>query len=97
LSIATFGLIALFVNLLGYSENVVIIVYFISISVIITSIYGIFNSIFQAFEKMEYQSIGLILNSILMFLGVLLVIYFNLGVVGFSLLYLITSIHNFDL
>lgn len=92
LSIATFGLIALFVNLLGYSENVVIVVYFISISVIITSIYGIFNSIFQAFEKMEYQSIGLILNSILMFLGVLLVIYFNLGVVGFSLLYLITSI-----
>lgn len=92
LSIATFGLIVLLVNLLGYPEEVVMVVYFISISIILTSIYGIFYSIFQAFEKMEYQSIGQIFNSILMFLGVLLVIYFNIGVIGFSLLYLITSI-----
>jgi len=92
LSIVTFFVIILFVNLLGYSQQTINVVYFVSLSVILTSLSQIFYSIFQAFEKMEYQSLGQILSSILMFFGVLLVTYFGFDIVGFSLIYLISSV-----
>ena len=87
----SFGLIALWVNLLGYPYETIIVVYFVSLSVILTSITGIFYSIFQSYEKMEYQSISQIINSIAMFLGVILAINFGLNLIGFSLLFFITS------
>jgi O-antigen/teichoic acid export membrane protein len=91
LSVLTFILIVLSVNLNGYPQNTTIVIYLISLSVILTSVSGIFYSIFQAFEEMEYQSLGQILNSIIMFFGVFLGIYLGFGVIGFSLIYLIAS------
>src|SRR5690606_6957812 len=71
LAIITLGFIVCTINLIGYSDETKKVVYIIALSAIFTTFIGIFNSIFQAFEKMEYQSIGLILQSILMFIGVL--------------------------
>ena len=79
------------VNLLGYPQETKIVVYFVSLSVILTSMSGIFYSIFQAYEKMEYQSLGQILVSIIMFLGVIGAIYYQFSVIGFSFLYLASS------
>ena len=62
----TFGLIALVINLLGYPKQTIKVVYLIALSVIFGAFTGMFYSIFQAFEKMEYQSLGQILNSALM-------------------------------
>ena len=92
LAFLTFGLIALFVNLLDYPQETINVVYFISLSTISTSMFGIFYSIFQAYEKMEYQSLGQILSSILMFFGVLIGPYLGFDVIGFSILYFISNV-----
>ncbi len=91
LAFLTFGLIVLFLNLLGYPQETKIVVYLVSLSIILTSMSGIFYSIFQAYEKIEYQSIGQILVSIIMFLGVIGAIYYKFDVIGFSFLYLASS------
>jgi O-antigen/teichoic acid export membrane protein len=91
LAIFSFGLIVLVVNLLGYPQETINVVYLVSLSTIITSFYGLFYSIFQAHEKMEYQSLSQIVNSIAMFSGVFVGIGLGLGVLGFSFVYLISS------
>ena len=92
LAILTIVLITLCLNLLNYSQNISIIVYFVSLSTILTSIFGIFYSIFQAYEKMEYQSLNQILNSILMFSGVIIAMNLGFDVTGFSFIYFISSL-----
>jgi O-antigen/teichoic acid export membrane protein len=56
LVITTFGLIALTINLLGYPEQAIKIVYLVALSVVFGVFSGMLNSIFQAYEEMEYQS-----------------------------------------
>ena len=92
LAFLTFGLIALYVNLLGYDQKTIFVVYLVSLSSILTSIFGIFYSIFQSYEKMEYQSLGQVLNIILMFSGVIIAMNLGFDVIGFSLIYLISSL-----
>jgi O-antigen/teichoic acid export membrane protein len=92
LAIVSFGLIILIINLLHYPQATVTVVYFVALSTIINSFYSLFYSIFQAYEKMEFQSIGQILNSILMFSGVFLAIKIGLSVVGFSSIYFLSSL-----
>jgi O-antigen/teichoic acid export membrane protein len=87
LVILTFCLIVLAVNLMGYPGQTIKVIYLIALSIIFTTFTQTFNSIFQAFEKMEYQAIGSILSSILMLAGALAVIWLGLGVVEFALIY----------
>lgn len=91
LSLITFGLIALVVNLLGYPQDTVKVVYLIALSVIFTTFTRILYSIFQAFEKMEYQSSGQILHSVLMLFGVIFAIKSHFSVVGFAFIYFTAS------
>lgn len=91
LALLTVFLIALTVNLVKYPPEIIIVVYLIGLSVIFGSFSGIFNAIFQANEKMEYQSLGQILNSFLMFLGALIIIYYGFGIYAFASLYLIVT------
>jgi len=51
-----------------------------------------FYSIFQAYEKMEYQSLGQILSSVLMLSGVLFVISQGFSVIGIASLYFIINL-----
>ena len=88
----TFGIIVLVINILGYPEQTIKVVYLIALSVIFTAFTGMFYSVFQAFEKMEYQSLGQILNSALMFSGVMIAIKYNFTIIGFASLYLMASI-----
>ena len=88
----TFGLIAIVINLLGYPDQTIKVVYLITLSIIFSAFTGMFYSIFQAFEKMEYQSLGQILNSVLMLCGGLFAIKYGFSVIGFASLYFIASI-----
>ena len=92
LSILTLGVIALLVNILHYPQTVTSVVYIITLSVVITAFSGIFNSIFQAYEKMEYMSLNIMLNAVLMISGVLLVIFYGLGIVALASVYLFSSL-----
>lgn len=88
----TFGLIALTINLLGYPERTVKVVYLVALSVVFNAFTQMFNSIFQASERMEYQSLGRILSSVLMLLGVIFAINHGFSVTGFASLYFLVSI-----
>ncbi len=52
----------------------------------------LYNAVYQAFEKMEYQSIGGIIYSFLMLVGALYVINNNLGIVAFGTMYLVSNL-----
>lgn len=88
----TFGLLILTTKILGYSQQVNDVIYLIAFSMIFASFSGILNAIFQSYEKMEYQSVGTILNAALILLGFLLAIYYNLGIITFALIYVIASL-----
>ena len=92
LVIITFGLIALTINLLGYPAQTIRVVYLVALSVIFTAFTGMFYSIFRAFERMEYESLGHILTGVLMLSGVMLALKYGFSVVGFASLYFLASI-----
>lgn len=92
LAIITLVIVAQIVNLIGSNDETKDVVYIIALSFIFTTFTGIFNSIFQAFEKMEYQSVGLILSSILMFAGTLFAINQKFSIVSFASIYMIVNL-----
>jgi len=85
------GLITLTINLLGYPEQTTKVVYLVALSIIFNTFSRMFYSIFQAYEKMEYQSLGQILSSALMLSGALLAINQGFSVVGFASIYFLVS------
>ena len=87
----TFGLIALTINLLGYPEQTIKVVYLVALSIIFGAFTSMFNSVFQAYEKMEYVSVGQILSSALMLSGALFAISQGFSVVGFASIYFLVS------
>ena len=87
----TIILIFLTLNILKYPQNTAEVVYLIGLYTILGSFTGICYSIFQSHEKMEYQSIGQILNSVLMFSSILVAIHLKFTVIGLSLIYFIVS------
>ena len=92
LSFLTLFITYLTVTTINYSQEVSSVIYIIILSIIFSSFTGIFNSIFQAHEKIKYQSVSNILNGIIMFVIVLFAIYNNLGLLTFATIYLISSV-----
>jgi O-antigen/teichoic acid export membrane protein len=88
----TFGVIALTINLLGYPEQTIKVVYLLALSVIFAAFTGMFYSIFQAFERMEFVAIGQMLNAALLLGGVILVMKLGFSIIGFASLYFMVSI-----
>jgi O-antigen/teichoic acid export membrane protein len=91
LAVFTVLIVILVINALNYPPETVLVVYLLALSIILNSVYGVFNAIFQAHEKMEYQAVGQIINSATLFAIVLMAIYLNLSVVAFAFNYLVTS------
>lgn len=92
LSVITIIMIAFTINFLDYSNHTMNIIYIVALSVIFNSFSGIFYSIFQAYEKLAYQSFGMILNSVLLLAGVMVAISQDFDVFGFAYIYFIVSI-----
>ncbi len=91
LAVFTFLLTFLTVNLVHYSQQEIYVIYIITGSVIFNSFSGVFYSIFQSYQEMGFQSLAAIVNSILMLIGVIIVIFYNLNVIAFAYLYLISN------
>lgn len=91
LAFLTFGSIIL-VSKLFYSTEVLEVTCILAISVILDSFSNIFYSVFQGYEKMEYQSLGRVFGTILIFLGVIIAIYFELSIIAFAYIYLFVSL-----
>ena len=95
LGFLTFGVVALVSNIVGYSQEVINVIYVMTLSTILGSFTGVFYSIFQAYEKMEYQSLATIISNIIMLALTLVAIYLGLNVVGFAAIYVIVGICGF--
>ncbi len=91
LSIFTFALFVLIVYIEHYPVNTANIIYLIGASFIINAFSGIYYSVFQAYEQMEYVSIASVFNSVIMFSGVLIAIYYQANIVVFAFLYLFSN------
>jgi O-antigen/teichoic acid export membrane protein len=92
LGLMTIVLIIITLKIVGYPPEVSNVIYIITASVIISSFSAIFNSIFQAHEKMEYLAIATILNSLLMFVGVIFAISKGYTIFIFAYLYFVISL-----
>jgi len=68
------------------------VVMFIAGYMLVSSFGSFFNSIFQGFQRMEYQTIWNILNSLFILAGVLLVVWLGGDVVSVAIAYLIAAI-----
>jgi O-antigen/teichoic acid export membrane protein len=97
-AIFTFVITILIVNIIGYPQNIIYVVYFVVIYTLMTTFSQMFYSIFQTYEEMEYQSIGTVLNSVLLLGGTLFAISYGWDVVGLASIYLfvgaVTLIYN---
>ncbi|MGZ4928654.1 MAG: flippase [Halobacteriota archaeon] len=91
LGIITFGLIAVFVYSLGYSAETIAVIYLLTFSTVFTAFTASYYAIFQSFEKMEFQSVGAILGSVLLLTGAIILITQGAGVVAFAAIYLVSS------
>lgn len=87
----TFGLIALTVNLMGYPQQTITLVYLIGLYVVCNSFNGMFYSIFQAYERMEYISIAQVLNPALILAGIILATKHNYSIAGFGWIYFLAT------
>lgn len=91
LSFLMLSLLILTVNLIGYSSVVKDVIYIISLYVVIGAFVGVFTSVFQSYEKMDYLSSVNIANSFLMLIGVFLGINFRFDILYFASVYLISN------
>ena len=91
LVIITVAFIVVAVNLTGHDWIEIDVTYLISISIILSAFNGAFNSLFQAFERIEFISIGSVLSNISMLLGAGYAISHDFGVIGFACIYIFSS------
>jgi O-antigen/teichoic acid export membrane protein len=93
-SVFTMILIIEGVNLFDNSNDKKEIVIIIGLSIIIGTFSTMFYSIYQAFERIEFQSFGQILSNSLLYIGTLIAIHCNYNIRAFALLYLFVSLIN---
>lgn len=91
LALATSALIFVTINLLGYPEQTKIVVYFIAGFLVSNTFSVMYYSIFQAYERMEFITLGRVINAILLLAGALFAVKQGASVVAFAMVYLVAS------
>ena len=87
LAIILFFISGILLFLMGYSNLTILVTLVFTLEAIFISMTGYLNAVFQAFEDLKYQSIGTILNSGFLLLGILITISFNWGVLAVAVSY----------
>lgn len=92
LSIVTFALIALIINLMHYPADTTTVVYLIGISSILSTLSALSRSIFRAFEKMEFEAFFNIGKSIVTTGIGIVVLFLGYGLIAIAFVYLLAGI-----
>jgi len=92
LGIANFVVMAIIINLMGYPQQIVLLVYIIGLSVVLSNFGVAFEAVFQGFETMGYIGISHIISSTILLLGAILITNNGGGLTEFALLYLLSII-----
>lgn len=95
LSIITLILIFITLQFLEKDNNLNFLVYLFGIYIIINNFTEFFNSIFRAFEKMEYEAYSKILKIIVLFCFGLLFLYLEYSSLYIALSYVLASLVGF--
>lgn len=95
LSIIILIFIILFLYLTGRSDLVMLVSIIITLEYVFLSLNNFIYGIFQAYEKLEYQSISTIINAIVLLFLTFVVIFFDLGLYGMAFAYLIAILFAF--
>lgn len=75
-----------------YRGTAAAVVMFIGGYMLVNSFSAFFNSMFQGFQRMEYQTIWNILNSLFILIGVLIVIWLGGSVVHVAIAYIVAAV-----
>lgn len=97
LSFLAFGLIVFTINMMMYPQDTTYAVYLFGIYNILISLEMTFRSIFQAYEKMEYDAIVVIVEKIMLFLLALFAIYHGYDLIKLAYVYIFTGILSLTL
>lgn len=97
LNVLTLILVGSTINLIDYPTETKIVVYFIALYLIIDAFNQMFYSIFRAYEKMEFVTLGRVLNAILMLSGALFAVSRGFSITAFALTYAAASASTFIL
>lgn len=84
-------LVGLATKLLGYSYIVEKTIYLLAFASALSSFYSLLTSLFQAYEKMEFNALFGIANSALLTVGGVVVLYLGYGVIGLGWVAVFTS------
>jgi O-antigen/teichoic acid export membrane protein len=90
-ALAAIALIVALVNVVGYPQETIYVVYILSVGIIISTLSSLLLAIFQAFEQLKFQSVVLVITSGVALCGAVIAIQLHLNVVAFALLWLLTS------
>ncbi len=90
-ALLTTSLIVVFVNALGYSQQTIYVVYILAIGMIVNAVAGLLFAIFQAFERLEFQAVVLVIGSVVQLCGAVIAIQLHLNLVAFALVSLVSS------
>ena len=92
LSFLAFALIVLTINLMEYPRDTTYAVYLFGMYMILTSFAQTFRSVFQAFERMEYEAVISIIEKIILFMLVLFVLFSGYGLIELAHVYIFAGI-----
>lgn len=92
LSVVTFALIALVINLMHYPSDTIMVVYLIGISSILGSFSMFLRCIFRAFEKMEFEAFLNVGKSMVTIGFGLAVLVSGYGLIAIAFVYLLAGI-----
>lgn len=82
------------INLFNYAEETIYVILILILSLVFNTFSDAFYSLFRAYEKLEYQSIIIIISSALSLVCVLLAVYFQLNIIVFAGIYLFVGLFS---
>lgn len=92
LSFLTFGSIVLAINIMDYPQDTTFIVYLFGIYMILTSFSKTFRSIFQAYERMEYDAIVTVIEKTALVSLILFVLFSGYGLIELAYVHIFAEI-----
>lgn len=91
-SIITLISVLIVTVLMGYDPKTITVIFLITSSIVISSFFITFFSIFQAYQKMEYQAIATGFDNIFMLAAVIAAMNLSMDVIAFASLYVIRNV-----
>lgn len=91
LTLFMYGLMALVANIIGYPTQTTVVIYLLGLSVVFSTFYTMLFYFFQAYDRMEFQAIGLIINTLVMLAGVVIAVKVKADVTAFATVYVLSA------